>query len=95
MTHDSTLLGSMSSLPSHVFAKTVNGTPLPVVSHNTLCTPKFHVSSVSHVPQLHLQLFSAGQITDHCSSFLSARLLIIDVVSFLILMLVLFRIIAL
>jgi hypothetical protein len=23
------------------------------------------VSSISHVPQLHLQLFSAGQITDH------------------------------
>jgi hypothetical protein len=55
MTHDSTHLGSMSSLPSHVSVKIVDGT-LPVVSHGTLHTPQFRVSSVSHVLQLHLQL---------------------------------------
>jgi hypothetical protein len=54
MTHDSTHLGSLSSLPSPVSVKTVDDTPLPVVSHGTLRTLQFHVSSVSHVPQLHL-----------------------------------------
>jgi hypothetical protein len=59
------LLGSLSSLPSPVSVKTADGTPLLVVSHGTLCTPYFHVSFVSHVPQLHLQLFSIGQISNH------------------------------
>jgi hypothetical protein len=59
MTYDSTLLVSMSSLPSPMSVKTADGTPLAVVSHGTLRTPRFHV------PQLHLQLFSTGQITDH------------------------------
>jgi hypothetical protein len=65
MTHDSTHLGSLSSLPSPVSIKTADDTPLLVVSHDTLRTTYFHVLSVSHVPQLHLQLFSVGQITDH------------------------------
>jgi hypothetical protein len=55
----------MSSLPSPVSIKTADGTPLPVVSHDTLCNLEFHVPSVSHVPQFHLQLFSTDQITDH------------------------------
>jgi hypothetical protein len=59
MTYDSTHLVSMSSLPSPMSVKTVDGTPLAVVSHGTLHTPRFHV------PQLHLQLFSTGQIADH------------------------------
>jgi hypothetical protein len=54
MTHDSTRLGSMSLLPSHVSVKTADGTHLPIVSHDTLRTPQFHVSFVSHVPQLNL-----------------------------------------
>jgi hypothetical protein len=65
MTHDSTHLDSLSLLHSFVSIKTADGTPLPVVGQGTLYTSNFHVSSVSHVPQLHLQLFSAGQITDH------------------------------
>jgi hypothetical protein len=65
MTHDSTHLGSLSSLPSPVSVKTTDDTSLLVVSHGTLHTPYVHVSSVSHVPQLHLQLFSVGQIIDH------------------------------
>jgi hypothetical protein len=65
MAHDSIHQGSMSSLPSHVYVKTVDGTSLPVVSLNTLRTPQFHVSYVNHVLQHHLQLFYVGQITDH------------------------------
>jgi hypothetical protein len=57
MTHDSTHLDSLSSLHSPVSVKTANGTPLPGVGQGTLYTFSFHVSSVSHVPQLHLQLF--------------------------------------
>jgi hypothetical protein len=64
MTHESTHLGSMSLFPSPVSIKTVDGT-LPVVCHATLHTAQFYVPFVSHVPQLHLQLFSVGQITDH------------------------------
>jgi hypothetical protein len=64
-THDSTYLDSLSSLHSHVPIKTADDTPLPVVSQSTLSTSSFHVSFVSHVPQLHLQLFSTSQITDH------------------------------
>jgi hypothetical protein len=65
MTHDSTHFGSLSSLPSPVSVSTVDGNCFPVVSHETLHTSNFHVSSVSHVPRLHLQFFSADQITDH------------------------------
>jgi hypothetical protein len=59
-THEPTHLGSMSSLTSLVSVKTIDDTPLPVVSHGTFRTPQFHVPFVSHVPQLHLQLFSVG-----------------------------------
>jgi hypothetical protein len=79
MTHESTHLGPMSSFPSPMSIKIVDGTPLPIVSHGTLHTAQFYVPFVSHVSQLHLQLFSVGQI--------------MIVVSFLILMLVLFIII--
>jgi hypothetical protein len=65
MTHDSTYLDSLSSLHSPVSVKTADGTPHPIVGQGTLYTSSFHVPSVSHVPQLHLQLFSTGQITDH------------------------------
>jgi hypothetical protein len=57
MTHDSTHLDSLSSLHSPVSIKTADGTPLPVVGQGTLYTSSFHVPSISHVPQLHLQLF--------------------------------------
>ena len=43
---------------------TANGTSLPVVGRGTLTT-SFHIPTVSHVPQLTMQLMSAGQITDH------------------------------
>ncbi|KAG8056239.1 hypothetical protein GUJ93_ZPchr0002g23124 [Zizania palustris] len=50
----STHLSSMSSLPFLVSVKTADGTPLPVIRHATLSTSHFHVTFVSHVPQLHL-----------------------------------------
>jgi hypothetical protein len=65
MTHDSTHLDSLSSLHSPMSVKTADDTPLPIIGQGTLYTSSFHVSSISHVPQLHLQLFSASQITDH------------------------------
>jgi hypothetical protein len=69
MTHDSTHLGSLSLLASPVLVKIVDGTLLHVVSHDTLRTPQFYVSFVSHVPQLHLQVFSTSQIADHDQGF--------------------------
>jgi hypothetical protein len=81
MTHDSTHLDSLSSLHSPVSVKTGGGTPLPVVGQGALYTSNFHVLSVYHVPQLHLQLF------------LPTRLLIMIAVSFLILTFVLFWIV--
>jgi hypothetical protein len=77
MTHDSTHFGSMSLLPSPVSIKTSDGTPLHVVSHDILHTPNF---------MCHLFLMC---LSFTCSSFQSARLLIMVVVLFLILMLVL------
>jgi hypothetical protein len=82
MTHDSTHLDSLSSLHSPMSVKTADDTPLPIIGQGTLYTSSFHVSSISHVPQLHLQLF------------LPARLLIMVVMSFLTVTFVLFMIIA-
>ena len=45
--------------------QTADGTFLPVVGRGVLSTSSFHVPTVSHVPQLTMQLMSAGQITDH------------------------------
>jgi hypothetical protein len=58
MTHDSTHLDSLSSLHFPVSVKTADGTPLHVVGQGTLYIFGSHVSSVSHVPQFALQLFS-------------------------------------
>jgi len=43
---------------------TADGTPLPVASRGILSTPSFSVPSVSHVPRLTMNLFSAAQLTD-------------------------------
>jgi len=52
---------------------TADGTSLPVVGGGTLTTSSFHIPTVSHVPQLTMQLMSAGQITDHgCRIILEA-----------------------
>src|SRR6266542_5985869 len=65
MTHDSNHLRSLSPPSASLFVTTADGTSHSVLSHGTLCTPYFHVPSVSHVPHLKLQLLLAGQITDH------------------------------
>ena len=53
-----------------MFVKTTDDTSLPVISQGILHTPHFHVPYVSHVPQLHFQLFSAGQITAYSCCFI-------------------------
>ena len=73
MTPDSTCLTSLSPPDTPLRVQTADGTSLPVVGRGTLSTSSFHVSTVSHVPKLTMQLMSAGQITDHgCRVILEA-----------------------
>ena len=65
MTPHATHLSSLSSSDPPIFVRTANGTSLPVVGRGVLLTSSFDVPTVSHVPQLTMQLLSAGQITDH------------------------------
>jgi len=65
MTPDSTQLSSLSSLDHSIVVQTADGTSLPVTRRGILSTSSFHVPTVSHVPNLTMQLMSAGQITDH------------------------------
>jgi hypothetical protein len=68
MTPDSSLLHSVRPVDPPVRVLTADGTPLPVVSRGILSTSSFHVPSVTHVPQLNMQLFSDSQIADsRCS----------------------------
>ena len=49
--------------------------PLPIVGRGVLSTSSFHVPTISHVPQVTMELVSTSQITDHdCSSFLTLTL---------------------
>ena len=65
MTPDSSQLSSLSIVDPPPIVQTADGTSLPVVGSGVLSTSSFHVPTVSHVPQLTMQLMSAGQITDH------------------------------
>jgi len=65
MTPDSSQLSSLSIVDPPPIVQTADGTSLPVVGRGVLSTSSFHVPTVSHVPQLTMQLMSAGQITDH------------------------------
>jgi hypothetical protein len=65
MTPDSSQLSSLSSLNHPLVVQTADGTSLPVTGRGVLSTSSFHVPTVSHVPNLTMQLKSAGQITDH------------------------------
>jgi hypothetical protein len=65
MTPDSSRLASLSPVDPPPIVQTADGTSLPVVGRGVLSTSSFHVPTVSHVPQLTMQLMSAGQITDH------------------------------
>ena len=64
MSFDSSMLSSLRPLDSPVNVLTADGTPLPVASRGLLSTPSFSVPSVSHVPRLTMNLFSAAQLTD-------------------------------
>ena len=59
MTHPTHL--SLFSFPHSSSAlHTADGMSLPVVGRGTLTTSSFHVPTVSHVPQVAMQLMSAG-----------------------------------
>lgn len=65
MTRDPTHLSSLSSPHLSSIVHIANG---------TLTTSSFHVSTVSHVPQLTMQLIFTGQVTDHsCHIILEAN----------------------
>ena len=64
MSSDSSALSSLRPLDSPVNVLTADGTPLHVASRGLLSTPSFSVPSVSHVPRLTMNLFSAAQLTD-------------------------------
>jgi hypothetical protein len=49
----------------HCTVHTVDGSPLSVVGQGTLCSDSFDVPDVFFVPDLIMQLMSAGQITNH------------------------------
>ena len=65
MTPNFTQLSSLSSVDHPVVVQIADGTSLPVTGRGVLSTSSFHVPKVSHVPNLTMQLMSAGQITDH------------------------------
>jgi hypothetical protein len=65
MTPDSAHLSSMRPAYRHLTVQTTDGLPLSVAGHDTLCSDSFYVPDVSLVPNLIMQLMSAGQITDH------------------------------
>jgi hypothetical protein len=65
MTPDCTQLSSLSSIDHPLVVQKADGTSLPVTGRGVLSTSSFHVPTVSHVPNLTMQLMSAGQITDH------------------------------
>jgi hypothetical protein len=65
MTPHSTHLSALRPSYRHCIVHTADGSPLSVVGHGTLCSDSFHVPSVSLVPNLTMQLRSAGQISNH------------------------------
>jgi hypothetical protein len=65
MTPDHTRLSSICSLSTPLTVQTADGSPLSVVGRGTLSSSSFHVPNVSYVPNLTMQLISAGQLTDH------------------------------
>ena len=65
MTTHTTHLSSLSSSDSPILVRTADGTSLPIAGRGALSTFSFEIPNVSYVPQLTMQLLSAGQITDH------------------------------
>jgi hypothetical protein len=65
MTPHSTHLSALHPSYRHCTVHTADGSPLSVAGQGTLCSDSFHVPGVSLIPDLTMQLMSAGQITDH------------------------------
>jgi hypothetical protein len=65
MTFHSTHLSYMRPSYRHLTVQTIDDSPLSVAEQGTLCSDSFYVTDVSLVPNLIMQLMSAGQITDH------------------------------
>jgi hypothetical protein len=65
MTPHSTHLSALRPSYRHCTVHTADGSPLSIAGQGTLCSDSFHVPDVSLVPDLTMQLMSAGQITDH------------------------------
>jgi hypothetical protein len=65
MTPHSTHLSTLHPFYQHCTIHTVDGSPLSVAGQSTLCSDSFYVPDVSLVPDLTIQLMSAGKITDH------------------------------
>ena len=65
MTSNCTSLSSIRPSSTPITVQTADGSTLPVLGHGTLLSSSFHVPTVSYVPNLTMQLISAGQLTDH------------------------------
>ena len=65
MTPDRTFLSSIQSPSQSLTVHTADGSSLSVAGEVTLLSTSFHVPNVSYVPNLTMQLMSAGQLTDH------------------------------
>jgi hypothetical protein len=65
MTPHSDNLSSLRPFYRHCIVHIVDGSPLSVSRQGTLSFDSFHVPDISLVPDLTMQLMSAGQITDH------------------------------
>jgi hypothetical protein len=60
MTHHSAHLSSLRPSSRHCIVHTADGSPLSVAGQGTLSSDSFHVPDVSLVPDLTMQLMSAG-----------------------------------
>jgi hypothetical protein len=65
MTPHSAHLSTLHPSYRHCTVHTVDGSPLSVAGQSTLSSNSFYVPGVSLVPDLTMQLMSAGQIADH------------------------------
>jgi hypothetical protein len=65
MTPHSAHLSSLRHSYRHCIVHTVDGSPLSVAGQGTLYFDSFHVTDVSFVPDLTMQLMSAGQIDEY------------------------------
>jgi hypothetical protein len=65
MTHHSAHLSSLQPSSHHCIVYTADGSLLSVAGQGTLSSDSFHVPDVSLLPDLTMQLMSAGQIVDH------------------------------